>query len=240
MFPSRLLIKERFTIFCMLVLLLRLSGCLPLTERDTGARDNFGFPENVKTVDNHSMASGGCKVQVEVNLTQQITRLVDGVETTEITPVTRMVWQCCDGYTGLDCNETIATNTSAEEANPCSGLNCTNHPDAVCAVVTRCGVDIPVFLNDIGEVVDCGNHRPLEDLEIGTCGNLCTSDPCAGQTCPEFPSALCLTSACGCKPLWLLETGVRVNCTSGEELLPERTLRVRRQTADPELPSCSR
>ena len=145
---------------------------------------------------------------------------------------TQLVRTCCAGFT----NTTSLQPQEVSADDPCGNLTCSSHPDAVCAVVTKCGEKIPVFLNSAGIVVDCGNHRPIEELRKTKCGNVCPLDPCLGKTCSSFPNAVCLTTPCDCKPLWLLETGVRVDCSSGEQISPQRT---RRQSDSPtKSPNC--
>lgn len=203
----------------------------------TNGNHHHQFPRQVETT-NTNPSTNSCRQMINQRHTREV--VIRGRRTTVVE--TRLVAACCPGYSGENCNitNTATTNTSQpgqdQLDDPCRDLSCDRHPDAVCTVVTRCSAEIPVFLNREGEVVDCGNHRPLEDLRRTSCGKACPSDPCSGQTCAAFPTAVCLTTACDCKPIWLLASGVRVDCTSGEELIPQ-SRRTRRQTDSNNSPS---
>lgn len=202
-----------------------------------------GFPSNVRTTtEDPSSSNTSCYTHVKETYNESTTISVRGAEVVRIVKRTRVVRTCCAGYSGEHCNITNTTKptqqpqaTAAED--PCGNLTCSRYPDAVCAVATKCGEKIPIFLNSAGVAVDCGNHRPIEELIKTSCGKACPFDPCFGKTCSRFPNAVCLTTPCDCKPLWLLETGVRVDCSTGEQLLPQRT---RRQTNSPtQSPTCN-
>ena len=205
-----------------------------------GERAN-GFPDNVRTTSvDPSSVNTSCYTHVNETYNESTAIILCGKEVTNTVTRTRVVRTCCTGYSGEYCNITSNSTKPSEqpqataEEDPCGNLTCSSYPDAVCAVVSE---KIPVFLNSAGVAVDCGNHRPVEELRKTSCGDVCAFDPCFGKTCSRFPNAICLTTPCDCKPLWLLETGVSVDCSTGEDLLPERT---RRQTNSPtQTPSCN-
>ena len=147
---------------------------------------------------------------------------------------TQLVRTCCAGFSGEHCDFINTTSPQPQEFEVSADDTCSNYlsyssyayPDAVCAVMTKCGEKIPVFLNSAGIAVDCGNHKPTEELRTETkCENVCPFDPCLGKTCSRFPNAVCVTTPSDCKPLWLLETGVRVDCSTGEQISPQRAKR---------------
>ena len=146
--------------------------------------------------------------------------------------VTRTIRTCCDGYTGDDCVELVPTPkpVSRDESDPCNGLECEGNENAFCAVVSKCGRNFPLFLTENGQLAVCANQPT--DLNSIVCTGTCTEKPCAGKSCPLFPDAQCLTSGCDCKAMWILPSGVQVDCLSGEHVSPE-TARNRRQTRDP-------
>ena len=189
-----------------------------------------GFPDNVRTTSlDPSSVNTSCYMYTHVNEThnETTTMMIRGAEVTKVVTRTRVVRTCCAGYSGEHCNITSSSQQpqATAEEDPCRNLTCSSNPDALCAVVTKCGEKIPMFLDSAGVAVDCGNHRPVEELRKTSCGNVCSFYPYLGKTCSRFPNAICLTTPCDCKPLWLLETGVRVDCSSGEQLLPQRTRR---------------
>lgn len=199
-----------------------------------------GFPDNIRTTSTDpSSANTSCFTNVNQTYNKSITLRIRSVQVTRTVRETQLVRTCCAGFSGEHCNITNTTSTQPQEVSaddPCGNLTCSSYPDAVCAVVTKCGEKIPVFLNSAGIAVDCGNHRPIEELRKTKCGNVCPFDPCLGKTCSSFPNAVCLTTPCDCKPLWLLETGVRVDCSTGEQISPQRT---RRQSDSPtKSPNC--
>ena len=110
---------------------------------------------------------------------------------------------------GEHCNITNTTSPQPQEVSaddPCDNLICSSYPDAVCVVVTKC---CEKLLNSAGIAVDCGNHRPIEELRKTKCGNVCPFDPrCLGKTCSQH----------------------RVDYSSGEQISPQRT---RRQSDSP-------
>lgn len=193
----------------------------------------LGFPTNVKVEDESDLPKNSCFVVKTTEFVKENVILMDGMEvsTEQTTPVT--VRECCPGYTGIECNQ--LTNASVQDpyalSNPCKDKTCPNHPDAVCQVVTVCGEDIPVFLDAFGQILDCENENEQDSTSIDTlqCNGFCASNPCAGLTCDMFPSAVCLVMGCDCEPIWLLDNGVRVDCSSGNPIDPAVSLRKRRR-----------
>ena len=191
--------------------------------------DVNGFPDNIRTTatDLSSSANTSCFTP-HVNQTYRIR----SVEVTRTVRETQLVRTCCAGFSGEHCNITNTTSPQPQEVSaddPCGNLTYSSYVylDAVCAVVTKCGEKIPVFLNSAGIAVDCGSHRPKEELRTETkCGNVCPFDhQCLGKMCSLFPNAVCVTTPSDCKLLWLLETGVRVDCSTGEQISPQRAKR---------------
>lgn len=182
--------------------------------------DNNGFPVNIQTTSSDPTKSNASCFEIyeftyEVEVQQNIERTT--VRKTENRT------RCCQGYTGEFCN------ISSSSDNACSQLTCRDHPQAVCIVSMKCGVAVPVFINETGVAVDCGNHKQHEELRKRTCSSICPYNPCAGKTCSLHPTAVCLTRGCDCKPIWLLETGIQVDCSTGDQMVPTRK---RRQVND--------
>ena len=252
------------TVICSLLVLVSLA--VPVG-------DVNGFPDNIRTTatDLSSANTSGCITHVNQTYNKSITLRKRSVQVTRTVRETQLVRTCCAGFT----NTTSPQPQEVSADDPCGNLTCSSYPDAVCAVVTKCGekipvflnsagiaVDcgnqvsaddtcsnylsyssyaypdavcavmtkcgekIPVFLNSAGIAVDCGNHKPTEELRTETkCENVCPFDPCLGKTCSRFPNAVCVTTPSDCKPLWLLETGVRVDCSTGEQISPQRAKR---------------
>ena len=190
-----------------------------------------GFPPTVEVVDNRP--KNGCKVEV---LRQHYDSLTQRLQN-------RTTFDCCGGYGGVECDQIVDPILAA---SPCSPLSCPNHPNATCAVFSRCGEDVPVFLSDTGDIVDCGSPNVTQfNVTSFSCSGLCPRDPCADLKCNEHPNAICLTVGCSCEPVWILETGVSVNCTTGASLTSQEFKRRRRQiesgnteTTASTLPSC--
>ena len=157
---------------------------------------------------------------------------------------TQTVRLCCDGWRGTECDERIGDPESASGAgsgselfdpnSPCSNLHCEGNPDAFCAAVTKCGRTLPLFFDSTGRLARCNNRDFIDgqpvDLISLTCTGVCKDNPCQNLTCAQHPEALCFTSGCDCEPIWLLSTGVQVNCTSGGVIPPERSRRKRSQS----------
>ena len=221
-----------------------LISSLPLEENDAdrSARqtlDEFGFPAGTEMVEERPTNS--CFVDIIKTIVE---RTLDE-ETGEITFVEiRMpTRECCEGYAGTECNELVDPFMAS---NPCNNQTCPNDPEAQCAVVNQCGSRVPVFLNELGQIVDCGNEDESSsstqtDTNIVTlsCQGFCDFDPCKDQTCSPFPDAVCFQAGCDCQPIWLLVTGVQVNCTSGAHVDPLESARSRRQAAAVIPSSCS-
>ena len=176
-----------------------------------------GFPDDIRTTPTvSSSANTSYFTHVDQTYSKSVVRSVQVTRTCTVRET------CCAGFSGEHCNITNTTSPQPQQVSaddPCGNLTYSSYPDAVCAVMTKFSEKIPVFFNSAGIVVDCGNHRPIEELRRTKCGNVCTCpfDPCLGKTCSPFLNAACLTIApCDCKPLWLLENGVRVDCSSGE------------------------
>lgn len=148
---------------------------------------------------------------------------------------TRVVTVCCDGYKGDNCDEKDPEPTSGDErvefdpADPCKNLECRDVEGAQCLTISRCGERYPVFLLTDGTLAQCTNGQPV-DVTTLTCSERCNVDPCAGQTCAMHPNAICVRTACTCnEPMWLLDTGVQVDCDTGEQLSPEEAKERRRR-----------
>lgn len=210
--------------------------------RQTGD-DNHGFPVDLEL--QPDLPTDGCFVLV--NNTYPSAGSHDGTATF----ISRT---CCEGYTGKDCNVLIDPFSASD---PCNGKVCPNDPEAQCAVIIQCGVEVAIFLNELGQIIDncevddntirptettltddesdndnnSTNSSSLADTDISTlaCHGYCDFDPCEGQVCAPFPDAFCFQSGCDCKPTWFLDTGVQVNCTSGLEVEPSIATRTRRQ-----------
>ena len=139
---------------------------------------------------------------------------------TSVQEVTRYVRKCCVGWSGQECDvspPTPAPRPSSvpiiyDPTSPCANVSCAGVEDAICAVVSKCGKQRPVFLDSFGELAKCTNGQ-LNVQEI-TCTLACQNDPCAGNvSCPLYPEAMCFASECDCTPLWLLPIGVEVKCS---------------------------
>lgn len=210
----------------LLLCIIPTTAALPI--RDARDSDDFNFPDSTETVER--IPTNSCYVMITNTYNQQDEghHSNGGVRPTNITSR-----RCCDGYTGEECN---IISDPYLAASPCSRTTCPNFPNANCAVISRCGEDIPVFVDEEGEILDCGGNSTVPNITSLSCGGLCDRDPCEGLTCSSHPSAICLTSGCSCTPIWLLETGVSVNCTTGEPLTPDQVphSRKRRQIVTPD------
>lgn len=141
---------------------------------------------------------------------------------------TEVVRKCCKGFSGDDCNQRVAEKPPTN----CSNLVCEGNSEAICAVVFKCGQPIPLFVMPDWELAKCDNGQP-SDMSRISCTPICSENPCAGQTCPSFPEAMCTINSCDCKPLWLLPEGVHVDCEVGKHLTPAESKRKRRQAVTP-------
>ena len=202
----------------------------PSTDNSAPAATNtdpHGFPVNVKVEDESTLPKNSCFIVNTTEFGVQRVIVMDGEEMTieETAPVTAR--QCCEGYTGLECNQKVSDPPKKvpdpyELSNPCRGKTCPNHENATCQIVTVCGEDVPVFLDVFGKILDCGNEVEQEDsTSIGSlqCNGICDSNPCAGQTCEMYPDeAVCLVVGCDCEPVWFLANGVSVDCSSGNPI----------------------
>ena len=209
---------------------------LPLTPAESKSkakRDSFGFPSNVQVEE--TRPNNSC---YEFDTIQRIelvrSRTDPSVYINETRNIT--VRRCCTGYTGEECNITVDPYSAS---NPCNGLSCPNFPNAVCAVITQCGQDRPVFLDEEGDIVECDSQESKNITTTLSCIGYCVDDPCANLTCSKYPSAICLTIGCTCQPIWLLETGVSVDCDTGD-IIPPETQRKRRRRQVDAIESCSR
>ena len=101
---------------------------------------------------------------------------------------------------------------SFDPTNPCAGLSCDGVDDSICTVVVKCGNPIPVFLDALGRIATCKNTQQRLDLKNITSPVPCPADPCSGASCSLYPEAMCFVTECSCKPIWLLPSGVEVNC----------------------------
>ncbi len=77
---------------------------------------------------------------------------------------TVVVRECCEGFTGVECNERIKTPPLN-----CSNLVCEGNPEAFCAVVTKCGRSIPFFMMPDGELAKCDNGQPSDESSFDNC-----------------------------------------------------------------------
>ncbi len=123
----------------------------------------------------------------------------------------RHIRDCCEGYTGEECNERI----NVPEPVICGNLTCEEDPSAYCAVVRKCGREIPMFLDE--KDLPSMKCNQTVDLESLSCSGLCTEDPCSNERCIGYPTAMCFPIGCECKAVWLVrdsETGesIEVNC----------------------------
>ena len=97
----------------------------------------------------------------------------------------------------------ITRQPSYTDSNPCTGKVCTDHPDATCYVISLCGKDRAVFMNDFYELVRCSSEEP--------CPYSCEHDPCEGLSCPSTPNAICFSTKC-CDTYWIDEEGLTIDC----------------------------
>jgi hypothetical protein len=164
------------------------------------------------------------------------------------------VERCCEGRTGKHCDELKAEvpeqasgegKADLDSLDPCKNLECHGVVGAQCLTITKCGERWPVFLMADGTLAECTNGQPVNVTRL-TCTERCTTDPCAGLTCSAFPSAFCVHTACDCnEPMWLLDSGVQVDCETGEHLSPEEAKERRRrrkrqaENSAPTPPPCS-
>ena len=116
-----------------------------------------------------------------------------------------------------DLTTTVPVNSAVEPfsfdpTNPCAGLSCDGVDDSICTVVVKCGNPIPVFLDALGRIAMCKNTQQRLDLKNITSPVPCPADPCSGASCSLYPEAMCFVTECSCKPIWLLPSGVEVNC----------------------------
>ena len=220
------LLKNRHSTKCALLTLctLLMLGCAfmaqarPLTPEERQQRDVNPFPNEIPTTDSDSKAS--CYKQI--------------VETFENGTQSRTVNsnECCDGYTGENCDEKKPVPSSEVEfdpVDPCKNLECRGVEGAQCVTISKCDERWPVFLMNDGSLAECTNGQPVNITKL-TCMEQCAVDPCAGQTCAMHPDAFCVHTACHCnEPMWLLDTGVQVDCDTGELLSPEEAKSRRRR-----------
>ena len=200
--------------------------------------DNGAFPTDVST---EPPTSPRCTE--EVIQTFNTTRYefdANGRFSMKIVEVERTVTQCCEGYDPEnDCtkNETKTdtkndTRYSFDPADPCAGLVCEEDSGAQleCMIVTKCGIDLPLFFDvEKRSLAHCNNYpdtngQPV-DLEVVMCTGFCEPNLCRDLTCPGNPDAVCFVTGCGCKPTWLLPTGVEVDCSTGRTVPPKRRRR---------------
>lgn len=131
---------------------------------------------------------------------------------------TRLIRHCCDGYTGEYCNQRI-------NGPICGNLTCEEDPNAYCAVVRKCGREIPMFLDDMG--LPSTKCNQTVDLESLSCSGVCTEDPCSNAQCAGYPNATCFPIGCECKAVWLVrnpesDESIEVNCEGSGKVRPKR------------------
>uniref|UniRef100_A0A1X7UK13 Uncharacterized protein n=1 Tax=Amphimedon queenslandica TaxID=400682 RepID=A0A1X7UK13_AMPQE len=200
---------------------------LPLSHK-RGSRQTPNFPNSVPVVKEEDRPKNSCKVAI---VREEFINQPDG----NIEPVRQRTFKCCEGYGGVECDRITDPYLAA---SPCSPASCPNFPDATCAVVSRCGKDEAIFLSDTGDILDCGTPNVTTfNITSLSCTGVCPNDPCAGITCTEHPNAMCLTVGCSCEPVWILDSGVSVNCTTGQAVDPQEIKRRRRREISEETPS---
>ena len=123
------------------------------------------------------------------------------------------VRHCCDGYSGMECDRKLDVGENVV----CGNLTCEADPNAYCAVVKKCGKEIPVFLDENG--VPSEKCNQTVDVESLSCTGVCKEDPCLNAECSAYPSATCFPVGCECKAVWLihdseLSENIEVNCAS--------------------------
>ena len=212
------------------------------------------FPDGVPT--DGTPTGEECKEQVQerYNVTES-----DGTQTEKV----RTVTVCCEGWTNEPhCDQRIPTtqpptseepsdaaelplptqNYTFDPTNPCLGLNCTGVKDAYCAVVSKCGVEYPIFLTEDLGLASCENYpkgQPV-DFEALRCTKVCARDPCENAQCKQNRDAICFVSGCSCKAVWVnLDTGMEVDCETGKDILEEDRLRRKREAMQKSGSSCS-
>lgn len=97
--------------------------------------------------------------------------------------------------------------------SPCSKATCTNHPGAVCMVVSKCRRDYPVFW-------DPTTFTPIDDCETaeGQCPPEtveCDLSLCDGLSCPSLKNASCIVEQDCCFIMWQTSEGELVECPDG-------------------------
>ena len=125
--------------------------------------------------------------------------------------ITRPVRECCEGYTGIECDQKL----DIVEPIICGNLTCDADPDAYCAVLKKCGKEIPLFLDVNG--VPSEKCNQTIDLNSLSCNGVCKEDPCSNAQCTDYPSATCFPIGCECKAVWLMQDpetdeNIEVNC----------------------------
>lgn len=123
----------------------------------------------------------------------------------------RTVRECCEGYIGQECDEKL----DITEPMICGNLTCDADPTAYCAIVKKCGRDVPVFLGEDG--IPSKKCNQSVDLGSLSCTGLCKEDPCLNAHCSGYPSATCFPIGCECKAVWLIHDpdtneNMEVNC----------------------------
>ncbi len=249
----------------LLVLVLCINWCilahsLPLevtidTVADRNTRSSTGFPSSENVMEKRP--NNSC--YKDVTNTMYENEIDENGELTmkEVNFTTR---RCCDNFGGAECNISITQQLQDpfQATDPCNNRTCPNNPEALCAVVNQCGAEVAIFINLLGQIVDCGETTEQTsddkdsvpspskltdgantDITALACQGYCEFDPCKGQTCPQHPDAMCLQSGCDCQPVWLLDVGIQVNCTTGDYVDPSISARKRRQAAAIIPSSCS-
>ena len=191
------------------------------------------FPSSVTT---QAPTEGGCFEQVRINYTRTVWD-EDAWEERNVTEelVTR---KCCPGWEGTECDKRI-NPVVIDPENPCANLTCDDNPNAQCAVVKKCGRNLPIFFDETGGLAVCKNGQPV-DTDLLKCSGVCRENPCEGQRCPAEPQAYCfsINTGCECRAVWLLPfNGAEVDCETGEEV-PTEMSKSKRQAGD-ESSACS-
>lgn len=100
--------------------------------------------------------------------------------------------------------------------DPCEAATCPDHPEAMCMVTSRCGKDIPVFVDEEFRTVNCNSNEPCDLLPP----SFCPDDPCLGLQCDAYPEAICVVTECDCKPSFMLPDGSTPSCGNEHTFTP--------------------
>jgi hypothetical protein len=223
-----------FAGFLIISTFIHTAGALPVLDHRNSRQtsENNGFPSNV-VLQTQKAPNNSCFINVTEEFMEEVPSPDNPHDRMNKTKQ-RVVRKCCNGYTGTECN---IIEDPYLASNPCNGQTCTNFPNATCSVISQCDEDLAVFLDNEGNILECDSQNEDYKTNITTtlsCIGYCAEDPCAGLTCQAQPSAMCLTIGCSCEAIWLLDTGVSVDCTTGQPISPEKELRRTRRRREAE------